>query len=130
LIVNWTVGVYGVPGGSGRGPWIEVTSRVAGEEVSTYADPGAVVTRLVRRTFIREAQKKEYRFSEALVMDDDVSRSERQPKAWYKMTMVARDTTILVQGFAVCLRPLSFLLQDRAAIKRKFQGFSNPKRQP
>jgi hypothetical protein len=34
LIVNWTVGVYGVLGGRGRGPCIETTSLVEGEEVS------------------------------------------------------------------------------------------------
>jgi len=44
------VGVYGVFGGRGRGPWIETMRRVDGEDVSMYADPGAVVTRLVRRT--------------------------------------------------------------------------------
>jgi hypothetical protein len=32
------------------GPWIETTRRVDGEDVSMYADPGAVVMRLVRRT--------------------------------------------------------------------------------
>jgi len=56
VMVNWTVGVYGVFGGSGRGPWIETTSLVDGDEVSMYADPGAVVIKLVRRTTISKGK--------------------------------------------------------------------------
>ena len=59
VMLKWTVGVYGVFGGSGRGPCIETTSLVEGEEVSIYADPGALVTRLVRRTAISKNQNQE-----------------------------------------------------------------------
>lgn len=50
VMVTSAVGVYGRCPGRGRGPWTETTRRVDGDEVSMYAEPGAVVMRLVRRT--------------------------------------------------------------------------------
>ena len=62
VMLNWTVGVYAVVGGSGRGPWMETTSLVDGDEVSRYADPGAVVIKLVRRTEIsKKSKNREYK---------------------------------------------------------------------
>jgi len=58
VMANWTVGVYGVFGGSGRGPWIETTSLVEGDEVSMYADPGALVIKPVRRTAISKGKSR------------------------------------------------------------------------
>lgn len=50
VMLSWRVGVYDDVEGRGRGPWIETTRRVEGEEVSMYADPGAVVINPVRIT--------------------------------------------------------------------------------
>ena len=52
VTVNRTVGVYGICPWRGPGPWTETTRRVEGDDVSMYAEPGAVVIRLVRRTAI------------------------------------------------------------------------------
>jgi len=52
VTVNRTVGVYGICPWRGPGPWTETTTRVEGDDVSMYAEPGAVVIRLVRRTAI------------------------------------------------------------------------------
>jgi len=52
-MLSCRVGVYGVLGGSGCGPWTETKRRVDGEDVSMYAEPGAEEMRLVRRTRVR-----------------------------------------------------------------------------
>jgi len=49
-MVMSAVGLYGRCPERGRGPWTETTRRVGGDEVSKYAEPGAVAIRLVRRT--------------------------------------------------------------------------------
>jgi hypothetical protein len=60
VILSCTVGVYAEVEGRGRGPWIETTRRVDGEDVSMYADPGAVVIRPVRMTIpcVRSGNEK------------------------------------------------------------------------
>jgi hypothetical protein len=59
VIVNRTVGVYGICPWRGPGPWTETTRRVEGDDVSMYAEPGAVVIRLVRRTAISSESPKD-----------------------------------------------------------------------
>jgi len=58
VTVNRAVGVYGMYPGRGPGPWTETTRRVEGDDVSMYAEPGAVVIRLVRRTAISSGSPK------------------------------------------------------------------------
>ena len=69
VTAKWAVGVYGVFAGRGPGPWTETTRRVDGADVSMYAEPGAVVIRLVRRTAISsEGPKEIYKYDEVRVL--------------------------------------------------------------
>lgn len=109
---NWTVGVYGVFGGSGRGPWMETTRRVEGDDVSMYADPGAVVIRLVRRTRCQPKTRiKRYRFSVVLAMDGHVSAENSLKKGRCMRIEEERGMMRLVLRSVVCRRLQTFSLK-------------------
>jgi hypothetical protein len=123
---NWTVGVYGVLGGRGRGPWIETTRRVEGDDVSRYADPGAVVIKLVRRTQSQRRTTRGYIFSGVQVINDSVLVAHHSMMEMCMRTKGGRGRmTLALESYVYRQRLSSKSAKITNQKLKSFQGYSS-----
>jgi hypothetical protein len=103
VMLSLREGVYGLFEGSGRGPWIDTTSRVDGDDVSRYADPGADGIRLARMTSVSIFKRLKYKFSSVQNYSDRVSQKTLWMKEICMRIKEEQDTTTLDLESAVGL---------------------------